>query len=50
MALYSVQRLLFGHVEARRPSTFQLIALFVAYSAGQGAFSAALTALFPGAP
>ncbi len=50
MALYSVLRLLFGHVEARRPSTFQLIALFVAYSAGQGAFSAALTALFPGAP
>ena len=49
MALYAVLRLVFGHVEARRPSTFQLIALFLTYSAGQGAFSALLTALFPGA-
>jgi cytochrome c oxidase subunit I+III len=49
MALYAGLRLVAGHVEARRPSTFDLIALFLAYTAGQGAFAALLTHLFPGA-
>lgn len=48
MAFYAMLRFVFGHVEARRPSTFQLIALFIAYSAGQGLFSTLLTRLFPG--
>jgi len=48
MAVYAVLRWAFGHVEARRPSTFQLIGLFVAYAAGQGAFMSLLTQLFPG--
>lgn len=48
MAVYAVLRWMFGHVESRRPSTFQLIALFVTYTAGQGLFSTLLTRLFPG--
>ena len=48
MALYAGLRWAAGHVEARRPSTFDLIALFLVYSAGQGAFSSALVHLFPG--
>jgi len=48
MALYAGLRWAAGHVEAQRPSTFELIALFLAYSAGQGAFSTLLTRLFPG--
>ncbi|MDZ4328084.1 MAG: cbb3-type cytochrome c oxidase subunit I [Pseudomonas sp.] len=48
MAVYAVLRWMFGHVEGRRPSTFQLIALFVTYTAGQGMFSTLLTRLFPG--
>ncbi|MGQ2973938.1 MAG: hypothetical protein ACT6QM_15605 [Brevundimonas mediterranea] len=48
MAVYAVLRWAFGHVEARRPSTFDLIALFIAYSAGQGLFATLLTRLFPG--
>ncbi len=48
MALYAGLRWVAGHVEAPRHSTFELIALFLAYSAGQGAFSTLLTRLFPG--
>ncbi|WP_122467858.1 cbb3-type cytochrome c oxidase subunit I [Brevundimonas lutea] len=48
MGVYALLRLVFGHVEARRPSTFQLIALFLGYTAGQGVFGVLLTHLFPG--
>jgi cytochrome c oxidase subunit I+III len=49
MGVYAVLRWAFGHVEARRPATFELIALFIVYSAGQGLFATLLTRLFPGA-
>lgn len=48
MGLYALLRWLGRHVEAARPATFELIALFIVYSAGQGAFAAALTRFFPG--
>ena len=48
MGLYAGMRWAAGHVEARRPSTFDLIALFIVYSAGQGTFATLLTRLFPG--
>ena len=48
MGLYALARWMAGHVEAARPSTFDLIALFIGFSAGQGAFAALLTRLFPG--
>ena len=48
MGLYAAARWLAGHVEAARPSTFDLIALFVVFSAGQGALTSLLVRLFPG--
>ena len=48
MGLYAVLRWLAGHVRADRPSTYDLIALFIVFSAGQGAFATLLTRLFPG--
>jgi cytochrome c oxidase subunit I+III len=48
MGAYAFLRWLAGHVAADRTSTFDLIALFIAYSAGQGAVSALLPRLFPG--
>ena len=48
MGLYAVARWLAGHVEAARPSTFDLIALFIAFSAAQGVFATLLVRLFPG--
>ena len=49
MGLYALLRWLAGHVEAARPSTFDLIALFLAFTAAQGVGSVLLTRLFPGA-
>ncbi|CAN7370394.1 cbb3-type cytochrome c oxidase subunit I [Brevundimonas sp. LjRoot202] len=48
MGLYAVLRWLAGHVRTDRPSTYDLIALFIVFSAGQGAFVTLLTRLFPG--
>jgi cytochrome c oxidase subunit I+III len=48
MALYVVLRLTWRYVRASQPATFEVVGLFVAYSAGQGAFTAALPRLFPG--
>ena len=48
MGLYAIARWLAGHVEAARPSTFDLIALFIVFSAGQGALASLLVRLFPG--
>ncbi len=48
MGVYALLRWLAGHVEAARPSTFDLIALFLVFSAGQGVFAVLLTRLFPG--
>jgi cytochrome c oxidase subunit I+III len=48
MGGYVVARWLAGLVGASRPSTFDLIAMFVIYAAGQGAFATLLTRLFPG--
>ena len=48
MGLFAVARWIFGLVEARRPATYQLIALFISFAAAQGAYAAVLTHLFPG--
>ncbi len=48
MGLFVLLRWIAGLVAAERPSTFDLIALFVIYTAGQGSFSSLLTYLFPG--
>jgi cytochrome c oxidase subunit I+III len=48
MGLYAVLRWLAGQVEAARPSTFELIGLFLGFTAGQGVFAVLLTRLFPG--
>jgi cytochrome c oxidase subunit I+III len=48
MGLYAVLRWLAGHAVADRPSTWDVIAVFLVYSAGQGAFVALLPRLFPG--
>jgi cytochrome c oxidase subunit I+III len=48
MGFYVGLRWLAGHVKPDRPSTFDLVALFIVYSAGQGAISASLVRLFPG--
>ena len=48
MGLYALLRWISGHVEAGRPSTFQLIGLFLGYTAAQGLISILLTRLFPG--
>ena len=48
MGLYAIARWLAGHVEAARPSTFDLIALFIVFAAGQGALTSLLVRLFPG--
>ncbi|MDI6625857.1 MAG: cytochrome ubiquinol oxidase subunit I, partial [Brevundimonas sp.] len=48
MGLYIVLRWLAGHMQADRPTTGDIIALFIVYAAGQGAFATLLTRLFPG--
>ena len=48
MGLYAVLRWLAGHAVADRPSTWEVIAVFLVYSAGQGAYFALLPRLFPG--
>ena len=48
MGLYALLRWISGHVEAQRPSTFQLIGLFLGYTAAQGIISVLVTRLFPG--
>lgn len=48
MGGYVLFRLAFGYVRAAQPTTFQVIGLFLAYAAAQGAFAAALPRLFPG--
>ena len=48
MGLYIVLRGLAGHMQADRPTTADIIALFIVYSAAQGAFATLLTRLFPG--
>ena len=48
MGLYAVMRWVFGLLDASRPSTFDLIALFIVFSAGQGTVAMLLTRLFPG--
>ncbi len=48
MSLYVVLRLAFGYVQASQPAAFEVIGLFLAFSAGQGAFAALLPRLFPG--
>jgi len=48
MGLFVLLRFLTGQVEAKRPATFELIGLYLAYTAGQGLISVLLTRLFPG--
>jgi len=48
MGLFALLRWTTGNVEAQRPSTFQLIGLFLGYTAAQGLSSVLLTHLFPG--
>jgi len=48
MGVYAVLRWLAGHAVADRPSTWDLIAVFIVYSAGQGVFTTLLPRLFPG--
>ena len=48
MAVFALMRWVFGLLSARRPATYQLIALFIGFSAAQGAAAALLTHLFPG--
>jgi cytochrome c oxidase subunit I+III len=48
MGLYAVMRWLFGLLSADRPSTYDLIALFLTFTAAQGAFVALLPRVFPG--
>jgi len=48
MGLYAVLRWLAGHAVADRPSTWDVIGIFLVYSAGQGTFVALLPRLFPG--
>jgi cytochrome c oxidase subunit I+III len=48
MVAYVGLRWLFGYIAADRPVTVQLVALFLAYTAGQGMVSVLLTRLFPG--
>jgi cytochrome c oxidase subunit I+III len=49
MALYLIARAIFGLVSSDRPTTFDLVGLFLVYAAGQGMIAALLTRLFPGA-
>jgi len=49
MGAYVVLRRLFGLIAPERPSTVDLIGLFVAFAAAQGAGIVLLTRLFPGA-
>jgi cytochrome c oxidase subunit I+III len=48
MGLYIMARCLAGHMQADRPSTGDIIALFIVYAAGQGTIATVLTRLFPG--
>ncbi|GAA0867506.1 cytochrome c oxidase subunit I [Brevundimonas basaltis] len=48
MGLYASLRWVAGLIAPDRPTTYDLIALFVVYTAGQGAFAALLVHLFPG--
>ncbi|RZJ18170.1 MAG: cytochrome ubiquinol oxidase subunit I [Brevundimonas sp.] len=49
MGAYVVLRRLFGLIAPERPSTVDLVGLFVAFTAAQGAGIVLLTRLFPGA-
>lgn len=48
MALYILLRRLFGHVTPERPSTVDLISLFLVFTAAQAAGAMMLVRLFPG--
>src|SRR5690606_28503676 len=48
MGLYILLRRVFGRLSADRPSTVDLIGLFLAYTAGQAAMVLLLIRLFPG--
>jgi cytochrome c oxidase subunit I+III len=48
MGVYALLRFAFGYISARQPATLEIIGLFIAFSAAQGAFVAALPRLFPG--
>jgi cytochrome c oxidase subunit I+III len=48
MGLYAVGRRLAGHAGARQTASYDLIALFIIYTAGQGLVSTLLVRLFPG--
>ena len=48
MGLYVLGRWAFGHLKDHRPSTIDLIGLFIAFTAAQGTATALLVRLFPG--
>jgi len=48
MGLYILLRWLAGHMQPDRPTSGDIIALFIVYAAGQGAIATLLTRLFPG--
>ena len=48
MGFYVVLRWLAGHMQADRPTTGDIIALFIVYAATQGTFLTLLVRLFPG--
>jgi cytochrome c oxidase subunit I+III len=48
MGGYALLRRMFGLIDPARPATCELIGLFLAFTAGQGAFVLLLTRLFPG--
>jgi cytochrome c oxidase subunit I+III len=48
MAVFAILRRIAGRMRPDLPTTADLIALFVVYTAGQGAFSGLLLRLFPG--
>jgi len=48
MGFYIVLRWLAGHMQADRPTTGDIIALFIVYAATQGTFFTLLVRLFPG--
>ena len=48
MGPFAALRWMFGHLSPKRPATFELIALFLAFTALQGAGTTLLVRLFPG--
>jgi cytochrome c oxidase subunit I+III len=48
MGPFALLRWLFGHLSPERPATFELIALFLAFTALQGGVTTLLVRLFPG--